>query len=184
MGEKIEHVFPVAYIDYEYVNSLEDKAYLNLIVNFASQICIDTKRLCFYTIKNELSNCEKRFVEIVYERLPEVAVDLIEGVLKSDIAVFSPALNQVLYVPAKTKVFLIEGKGVNVYPLISEGDKVSEDTKIFYVVTNKLEVRTVRAEVSGIAIYIGDVVESEEAPQKMLCIVVSEANVRRLPQCS
>jgi len=174
--------FPIGYIDEEHVFNIIRESSFKELVNFNSRLCIDLNRMCFI----ESSTCKngKTFVEVVYERIPELAIDIEEGVFKIDVAVHNPITNQALYVPMKTKAFLVEASGRSIYSLVNEGENVSSDKKLFYVVTNKSEVRVIRAEISGVVVYVGDVIGKYESVNKMLCIIVREEDVYRLHRCS
>jgi hypothetical protein len=174
--------FPIGYVEEGYALKIAGEESIKELVNFKSKLCIDRDHMCF----SEMNLCRsgKSFVEVVYERIPELILDAERGTLKSDIAIYSPVVDQVLYVPSNTRVFLVEASGRSIYPLVSEGENVSNDRKLFYVVTNKFEVRVVRAGVSGVVIYVGDVVGGFVIANKMLCIIVSEKDVCRLRRCN
>uniref|UniRef100_A0A7C4BAV7 DUF2118 domain-containing protein n=1 Tax=Ignisphaera aggregans TaxID=334771 RepID=A0A7C4BAV7_9CREN len=180
--EKEVMSFPVAYVSEEQASSVVRDGGFKEFVNFNSRLCVDLNRLCF----SQTDTCEngRIFVEVIYERMPEMVIDVEEGVLKSDIVIHNPATDQVLYVAKNSRVFLVEASGKGIYPLVTEGESVSSNKKIFYVVTNKFEVRAISAGVSGVVIYVGDVVGGYELANKMLCVIVREENVLKLHRCS
>ncbi|MEL9939791.1 MAG: DUF2118 domain-containing protein [Ignisphaera sp.] len=171
--------YPVAYLDEESIKTLATQHNLLRYVNPTSRIYINSKRRCFDD--KPLQGGDKQLVEIVYEALPELAIDVEKGIVKTSFAIYLPENDQLLYVDTATKAFIIEASGKNVYPLVSEGKVVSEHEKIFYVVTNKFEVRVIRAEVRGIVVYIGDALDSETS--KMILIIVGEDNVITVSRC-
>ncbi|MEM0026365.1 MAG: DUF2118 domain-containing protein [Ignisphaera sp.] len=171
--------YPVAYIDEESIKTLAMQTDLSRYTNPSSRIYIDNEKKCFND--KPLKGEGKQLVEVVYEALPELVIDLEKGVTKTDFAIYLPEHDQLLYVNAATRAFIIEASGKSVFPLVSEGRVVSEHEKIFYVVTSKFEVRVIRAEVRGVVVYIGDVLNSETS--KMVSIIVGEGNVVTVSRC-
>ncbi len=177
-----EETFPIAYIDKEYVDLLAKQQSISNYINTASKIYVDTEKNCFSVESfKEKGKLFAEFVEIVYEYLPKLAIDSEKGVTITKFAIYLPKSRQLLYVNAGTRVFIVEAFGRSVYPLVLEGEKVSEHDKIFYIVTNKFEIRAVRAEAKGIVVYVGDVLDQSE--NKMMAVIVGEENVIRFSRC-
>ncbi len=176
-------MFPHAYVRKSSLNELRSRmswiqlplevalSDLNNFVNEKKRLCLDLERGEAYE-----DDCEDPFVEIMYNVVPGLVVDLVEKRTATDLAI--ELGNEVLYLERGTELEIVEASGKRVCPLIKEGDGVEEGQRIFYIVTGKLEVRVVRSKTRGVAIYVGEVVPSEL--QRYVAVIVDGSRIRKL----
>ncbi len=172
----------MAYIDIESVRTLNyfrHLSNLNIIVNYNSKIYIDLEKKIF--CNKPISDNSRIFIEIVYEKLPEIALDFENNVFRMDVAVYVPSKDMVLIVKKGSKISILEAQGKMIIPLINSGESVENDAKIFYKITKKNETRTSRAETTGLVVYIGEVFMNEL--ERMLAVIVGEKDVIKLSRC-
>ncbi len=126
-------------------------------------------------------NNSEEFIEIVYERVLDYIIDIGMNKVVLDLAIYSPNRNILLYIKAGSKVEIIEVMGKKVYPLVSEGDSISFGDKLFYIVTNKNEVRVIKSYVKGIVVFLGEVFSN--GIQREVMAVIKEGEVHELTRC-
>jgi len=168
------HLFPRAYVPEDEV-PFEKAEYLDR----RNRVWVDRDRLL-------LSETPCRgwavFSEVLYNRLVDVALDLIGGVFITDVVIFAPSTPSYLFIKRGTEVGIVEASGASVIPLVREGETVEEGNRVFYVITRKKEVRVIRARRRGVVVYVSDIVPS--VPTKYLALIVGEELVRRLTAVS
>jgi len=170
--------FPRAYLPEEEIRSVENA---NEVADPRNVVWVDSEKEVVYP-----HDCGglRKFVEILYNRLVDIALDLVKGITTMGILIYAPTSREYLFVSKNANVKLIEAAGASVIPLVREGDKVSERDRVFYILTRKREVRSIRAGTRGIVVYVSDIVPS--VPMKYVMMIVGEENVRRfkfVPLC-
>ncbi len=157
----------------EYLNNLD------IIVNYNSKLYVDLEKKIF--CDKPIVEGNKVFIEIVYEKLPEVAIDFENSVFRTDVAVYIPSKDMVLFIKKGSSINILEAQGKIIIPLVSSGESVENNTKIFYKITKKNEIRTSKAKTVGIVVYIGEIFIGES--EKMIAVMVGENDVIKLSRC-
>ncbi|MEM4695447.1 MAG: DUF2118 domain-containing protein, partial [Ignisphaera sp.] len=98
-----------------------------------------------------------------------------------DIAILIPKQNRVLHISKNTHIEIIEISGKHVYPLVDVGSNISRNSKLCYIVTKKYEVRSIKSDVDGIVIYVGEAFLGKE--QTIYIIIVNEDKIHELTRC-
>lgn len=168
--------YPIAYVRVE--RDVGAEAGFADAVNPKNAISLDPERGCLLDGKVG----KHVFIELIYERVPEVALDLAEAKVVRDLVIYLPHKNFAVLVKGGTPVKVYRASGKRVYPHVSEGEVVDVGSRLFSVLTEKLEVRTLRSEGSGTVVYVGDVLR--ELPQTMIAVVVDSKNVEQLIRCA
>ncbi|MGC8982413.1 MAG: DUF2118 domain-containing protein [Desulfurococcaceae archaeon] len=158
-----EYAFPFIYIE----GVLSDK-----------KVClVDGK---YIIVRGAGQECEKIFGLVPYERVIDY-VDLVEAKTKASIlmAFEEPEKPPRGYLIEKdTPLCLQEISGDHLYFLVSEGSRVEKGSRIAYIVTGKLEVRSVASLCTGSVAFIVDM--PWETPRKALVVVVP-SELREVP---
>ncbi len=173
------YAFPQSYVPLEEVEALIERIDigkrffydLRRAYNPSSAIYVDTNRLLYSRRPFEGA---RKFVEILYNLVPDTAVDLVEGKMVTDLVIVNPRKNIAMLIARGTNVYLFDAEGKRVYPLVDEGSTVRKGDRLFYVVTGKCEVRVVRSSVDGVVVYVGDIVPSSP-PHYVMVIVDANA---------
>jgi hypothetical protein len=124
-----------------------------------------------------IDKCSKCLVEVPYEIASKLFLDPVSGKIICDFLIIWEGSGEGLYIGRNVEAHVIEATGHNIYSIVSEGDHVRSRSKIAYITTGKGEVRTLRAGVDGIIVYISQELTSK--PEKLLFVVVGGDNVRR-----
>lgn len=119
---------------------------------------------------------DNTYFKVIYEPAYKLFIDLENTIITRDIIVFLPWTKEYIKIKSGTRVELLEIAGKNVYLFVREGDKVEYNSKIAYILTGKLEVRTYRSPSKGVIIYITTLTEK---PLKYLLVVVDESSTRK-----
>lgn len=151
---------------------------LHVVVNTDSKIYIDraSQTFCHHDESGE------EYVEIVYEMVLDYVIDVDLGRVILDLAIYSPTRDSLLYIKEGSIVEIVEVSGKKIYPLISEGSRVEFGDKLFYVLTNKNEVRVARSSVRGIVVFIGETFS--EGTHREVAAIASAGDVREFSRCS
>lgn len=136
---------------------------------------VDVKRRLFSSTPHDNF---KRFVELVYERAPDLVFDLEKKTLLCNCITLKHGHDEALFIGRGSPIEIIEIKGSKTFPLVDVGSYVHRKDKICYVVTRKQEVRVIKSPVDGIVFYIGEVFS--EIGQALYIIIVGEDNVIKL----
>jgi hypothetical protein len=108
--------------------------------------------------------------------------DLVKAEVTRSFGVLVPWLdNKILYVKEGVKVSLIEVSGVQASLVAREGEEVTPESVIAYVVTNKGETRTIRAELRGVIIYVAW--EPASVPERYVYLVARPEDIKKLSPC-
>ncbi len=121
---------------------------------------------------------------VPYESGWNLILDPVEAKIIRAFAVIVPWLkDEAIYVSAGVKVKLIEVEGVQVNFIAREGEKVDEKTVLAYVVTNKGETRTLKANTKGLIVYIAWRPSSN--PERYVYLITDPNDIKMLkPKCS
>jgi len=178
-----KYQYPIAYIDIDLAKMLRSLGYLDnldVIVNYNSKLYIDLEKKIF--CDKPLTEGSRVFVEIVYEMLPEIAIDFENNIFRTDVAIYIPSKDTVLFIKKGSSVEILEAQGKIVIPLIDSGETVSSSTKVFYKITRKYEIRTSKAETTGVVVYVGEMFTGEV--DRMIAVIVGEKDVIKLSRCN
>lgn len=124
------------------------------------------------------NSCSKCLIEVPYEIAGELILDLVGSRITCDFLLMWEGSGEGLYVKGDTKAYILETTGHRIHSIVSEGEVVRSGSKIAYISTGKGEVRTVRADVEGVIVYIYQDLTSK--PEKLLFIVVGGEDARRV----
>ncbi|MEM0371237.1 MAG: DUF2118 domain-containing protein [Ignisphaera sp.] len=164
------------YIEYNY------RAYgtlnLDTYINEDRYIYVSEDSASF--CNNQYDGYEK-YVEIVYEKVMGSVIDFYDKRIVCDIAILIPKQNRVLHISKNTHIEIIEISGKHVYPLVDVGSNISRNSKLCYIVTKKYEVRSIKSDVDGIVIYVGEAFLGKE--QTIYIIIVNEDKIHELTRC-
>jgi len=152
---------------------------LDKLLNMRSRVYVDLVSGTFCSQAMDSGNEE--FVEIVYEKVLGYIIDMELGKIVTDTAIYCPNRDVLLYIKADSDVKIIEAKGKRIYPLVSEGDRVSFGNKLFYIVTGKNEVRVIKSDVRGVVVFIGEVFSN--GIQQEVMTIIEEGEVREFTRC-
>jgi len=152
---------------------------LDIMVNYNSKLYIDLEKKIF--CDKPIADDNRVFVEIVYEKLPEIAIDFENNILRIDVAIYIPSKDIVLFIRRGSSVEILEAQGKIIIPLVDSGESVESNTKVFYRITKKYETRTYRAETVGLVVYVGEMFIGDS--EKMIAVTVGEKDVIRLTRC-
>jgi len=147
-----------------------------------SKIVNESKRLYIDTLKGEF--CEhylegfEEFIELMYNYVLGLVIDHVNGEVLFDFVIENPRKSVTVLIPRGVKVVVIEARGKAVHSLVEEGDEVSEQAKVFYIITRKYEVRVVRTPVRGVVVHIGEIVQS--IPQTLVMVIADASSIRWL----
>jgi len=147
-----------------------------------SKVVNGNKRLYIDILKGEF--CEHdlegfdEFIELMYNYVIGLIIDHVNGEVLFDFVIENPRKNVTVFIPCGAKVLVIEARGKAVHSLVEEGDEVNEQTKVFYIITRKYEVRVVRTPVRGVVVHIGEIVQS--VPQTLIMVIADASSVRWL----
>lgn len=180
-------MFPRAYVNYRDLDKLRERSthpdVLSLYGALNIEQLINTKIKLYVNIDGG-EFCEHalggftEFVELMYNYVLGLAMDLVEGRVLLDIVIENPRKRSLILVPQGTKVTIVEARGKAVHALVEEGDVIDEGTKLFYVTTRKFEVRVVRAPVKGVVVHIGEVLQS--IPQTLAMVIADGSSIKWL----
>ncbi|MEM1542304.1 MAG: DUF2118 domain-containing protein [Ignisphaera sp.] len=129
---------------------------------------------------NQYDNYEK-YIEIVYEKVMGSVIDFDEKRIVCDMAMLIPKHNKVLHVPKNTHIEIIEISGKRVHPLVDIGSNISRNSKLCYTVTKKYEVRSIKSDIDGVVIYVGEAFLDKE--QTIYIIIAEEGKTHELTRC-
>jgi len=108
--------------------------------------------------------------------------DYLKAEITRSFAVVIPWMDgQALFSREGTRVKLVEVSGIHVNIVSREGDEVDERSVLAYVVTNKGETRTVRAETRGIIVYVAW--EPASQPERYVYLIADPKEVKVLRPC-
>ncbi len=176
-------MYPISYVRESDLGTLIAKLRENTIYTGIplSEYIVSENRL--YVDMNNYRYCPnpiegfEPFREVMYNNLVDIAIDIEKGVTKTDIVV-DPRRDKLMLVLRDTPLSIVEAQGKRVYPLFREGDKVSINDKLFYIVTGKYEVRVVRSNTNGVVLYVSEVVP--RTPQTFIMVICDESKVKWL----
>ncbi|MEM2025113.1 MAG: DUF2118 domain-containing protein [Desulfurococcaceae archaeon] len=142
--------------------------------------CSNGKYICFTSGAYFLSlkadgsvKCDEVYGLIPYERLVEF-IDLEKGKLKTSVITLREELGKEIYegyiVEPDAELCLQEIVGNYIYFLKDDGSNVKRGNKLAYIVTNKLEARSVKSRCDGLLLFIIDMPWME--PRRGLLVVV------------
>ncbi len=121
---------------------------------------------------------------IAYEAGWNLIFDPIEAKVIRPFAIMIPWMkNRIIYVENELELKLVEAKGIQVYLVSREGDKIDKKDIMAYIVTNKGETRTLRSPTDGVVVYIAW--KPLSAPERYIYLLVDPEKTRILnPFCS
>ncbi|MCS7110899.1 MAG: DUF2118 domain-containing protein [Ignisphaera sp.] len=151
---------------------------LNVLINTNSKIYVDvaSRTFCHYS-----TGGDEEFIEMVYEKVLDCVIDLDLNRVVLDLAIYSPARDSILYSREGSKVEIVEASGRKVHPLVFEGNRVEFGDKLFYVVTNKNEVRTIKSRIKGIVIFVGEIFS--DSIRREVMAIIDEGDVYEFVRC-
>ena len=183
------YAFPVMYVKKSMIDILRTRLEEPEVIEFYG--FIDLKGVLnenskIYVNETLLEYCDfelpdfEEYIEIIYDKAIGLAIDPIENKTVVDVIIANPQKNKFVLVKRNTDVIVIEARGRKVHALVREGDVVKENSRVFYIITKKYEVRVIRSPIKGIVMYIGEIVPS--IPQRFVMVIVSEHSIRELKQ--
>ncbi len=145
------------------------------VLNERVKVYIDTARRVYDYEPFEGSS---EFVEMLSNYVVGVAIDPTTGTCNFDMAVLYSDRERGYLIRAGTRVYILEGRGYRVYPLIGEGCKIDRGAKVFYVLTGKREVRVVRSPRPGLVLIYSELIPCEI--QVLRAVLVDENDLVEL----
>lgn len=128
-----------------------------------------------YVVKNKPVNCSRVYGLIPYEEVLKY-IDLAEAETELDIVIlrYKPGGENAVgyFIERGAKLCLQEIKGGEIYFPLEEGSMVKKGDLIAYVVTNKLETKSIKSICKGIIALIIDM--PWEEPRKAIVVVSDE----------
>lgn len=153
-----DYKFPIAYVE-----GLESEEYL----------VPDLDRGKYRIVKAPV---EGGLGKAVYERVPELAVDLEAAKTRRGVAVRVPWKgDRAMYLASGSPIHIYEVGGVQTIFYSHEGDDLEEGDVLAYVLTGKGETRTIRVDRKGTVFYIGWLPGSH--PPRYIVILAGEENL-------
>lgn len=129
-------------------------------INEKVKIYVDVER---HLYDYEPFDTAAAYNEILSNYVVGVAVNPVTGLCNFDMVVVyrNGEQERAYLVRAGTRVYIVEGRGHRVYPLVSEGSRIVEGSKLFYILTGKYEVRVVRSPRAGILLLYSELIPYE-----------------------
>lgn len=115
------------------------------------------------------------YVEEIYDDSYIYFLDLEFNKLRRDVCTIIN--NNALFLDVNSKIFLREFTGRHIFPLVSVGEKVNENSRLVVIFTGKREFRYGISKVSGIVFYFTQI---GYKPQKYLFIISDDVKVRKV----
>lgn len=156
-----EYLFPEIYVE-----NIHSHRYLCISENGDAHV-ID--------ITNAAPTCKRVFGLIPYEQVLDY-IDLERAKTNASISIIRLNTEKDIYegvlLERDTKLCLQEITGSYVFVAHREGDIIHENTRIAYIVTNKLEVRNIRSRCNGLIAFLVD--KPWEEPRVLILVTTNE----------
>jgi len=120
------------------------------------------------------------FVELLYDKVPGVAVDLTSGLVLFDLMIIVGPKGFLM--KAGSRVNIVEVSGYRVFAAVREGDTVAQNDRIAYVLTGKGNVRTIRSPYNGVVVYVGEIIPS--TVQRYIILIAGEGGAINVDKCA
>jgi len=120
------------------------------------------------------------FVELLYDKVPGVAVDLTSGLVLFDLIIRIGSKGFLM--KAGSRVNVVEVSGYRVFVIVREGDAVAQNDRIAYVLTGKGNVRIIRSPYNGVVVYVGEIIPS--TVQRYIILIAGEGDAINVDRCA